>query len=741
MHVHHVMASGARGGGADHLLGLLPALAELGVRVSATVGGDGPLAERLQARGVVCGTMPLMEHRLHPPTGRRLLAAAQVHGADAVHVHGTRAATLVASADGVLPWRTSRAHVPVLYTAHGLAVRAARAPWLRPLAARGEALACRDKAAVVSVSRADLAYLVERGWVPERRAHHVGNAVRPARFLAAQREREALALRFRAQHDVPPNAPLVGTVSRLVPQKDVLTLARAVGHIVGAHLAVVGDGPEYLRLAAHPLAKAGRLHLLGPRDDVPELLVAFDVFALASRWEGEPIALLEAMAAGALLVGCGVGFGGAARGTPRALQIFRRGRVRALSRTLGRAPKKDSARGAPRAAPPKPTPRAWVGGTFAGGLALSFAVLLPRMLRRGGFGGAVEIWWRDLTVVAMGFAMACVAWVALKPPAIRILAATRRPWRQGLGAFALGVWALWACAAVARTVPRPETSCAQWTRAAARGEAWAKLARVAWLVREGADADVIRPWCVEGRTAARARHAAPAALAAAVREGGDVCAALRLPLEEQAAASLRARWDDAAPASGAGACDDAWRTGVRALRASLEREAGTLPRPDLAPWTPVGDGWSLPRRAFVAPSAFGLRVHAAPGTVDAVWLEGAPVPVWRLRSRYGLASAFTLPLPARCRCVQVLACFGQAVRWSVEAARGAKLEATFGAPGHGPVDARALAEGVLAPVAGCPDGWRRVTLPCLTEAHEDAWLAVRGEALVGAVACAAPGAL
>ena len=298
MHVHHVMASGARGGGADHLLGLLPALAELGVRVSATVGGDGPLAERLQARGVVCGTMPLMEHRLHPPTGRRLLAAAQVHGADAVHVHGTRAATLVASADGVLPWRTSRAHVPVLYTAHGLAVRAARAPWLRPLAARGEALACRDKAAVVSVSRADLAYLVERGWVPERRAHHVGNAVRPARFLAAQREREALALRFRAQHDVPPNAPLVGTVSRLVPQKDVLTLARAVGHIVGAHLAVVGDGPEYLRLAAHPLAKAGRLHLLGPRDDVPELLVAFDVFALASRWEGEPIALLEAMAAG-----------------------------------------------------------------------------------------------------------------------------------------------------------------------------------------------------------------------------------------------------------------------------------------------------------------------------------------------------------------------------------------------------------------------------------------------------------
>jgi glycosyltransferase involved in cell wall biosynthesis len=63
-----------------------------------------------------------------------------------------------------------------------------------------------------------------------------------------------------------------------------------------AHLVVVGDGPLRAEVEA---AAAGqpRIHLLGYRDDVPDLLAAVDVVAFSSRWEGLGRALTEAVVA------------------------------------------------------------------------------------------------------------------------------------------------------------------------------------------------------------------------------------------------------------------------------------------------------------------------------------------------------------------------------------------------------------------------------------------------------------
>jgi len=66
----------------------------------------------------------------------------------------------------------------------------------------------------------------------------------------------------------------------------------------------VGDGPLRGELEG-AIARAGlgaRVHLAGLRRDVPELLRAFDVFALASRWEGLPRVFPQAMAAGLPIV-------------------------------------------------------------------------------------------------------------------------------------------------------------------------------------------------------------------------------------------------------------------------------------------------------------------------------------------------------------------------------------------------------------------------------------------------------
>ena len=76
-----------------------------------------------------------------------------------------------------------------------------------------------------------------------------------------------------------------------------------------ARLIIVGDGPARKDLERHAesLKLAGHVIFLGERNDVPDILSAFDVFLLTSLSEGLPISILEAMAAGRAVVSTKVG--------------------------------------------------------------------------------------------------------------------------------------------------------------------------------------------------------------------------------------------------------------------------------------------------------------------------------------------------------------------------------------------------------------------------------------------------
>ncbi len=108
-------------------------------------------------------------------------------------------------------------------------------------------------------------------------------------------------------------APTVGMIACLKPQKapaDFLHLARLVSERVpSTQYLLIGDGPMrgQLECRLRQLGLAERCRLLGWRRDIPELLSAIDVLVLCSRWEGLPIAILEAMAAAKPVVAMDVG--------------------------------------------------------------------------------------------------------------------------------------------------------------------------------------------------------------------------------------------------------------------------------------------------------------------------------------------------------------------------------------------------------------------------------------------------
>ena len=118
---------------------------------------------------------------------------------------------------------------------------------------------------------------------------------------------------LRAELGVPPAAPLVGIVARLVPIKahEVFFAAAAALHRERPDMrfVVVGDGERRSELGR--LVEASRLrdvtHFLGWRADLARIYADLDVVTLTSRNEGSPVALIEAMASARPVVSTRVG--------------------------------------------------------------------------------------------------------------------------------------------------------------------------------------------------------------------------------------------------------------------------------------------------------------------------------------------------------------------------------------------------------------------------------------------------
>ena len=134
------------------------------------------------------------------------------------------------------------------------------------------------------------------------------NGIPVAIYRTARRNRQL----WRTENGFGQDDLLIASVARLFPQKNHSLLLRAFARLAptqSIQLVLVGDGPlkGELQGEADALGLRSQVRFLGVREDIPDILAASDVFALSSDAEGNPLALMEAMAAGLPVVATAVG--------------------------------------------------------------------------------------------------------------------------------------------------------------------------------------------------------------------------------------------------------------------------------------------------------------------------------------------------------------------------------------------------------------------------------------------------
>jgi len=229
--------------------------------------------------------------------------------------------------------------VPVSIKARGADIH----HWGRtPATARQVIGAGRAANGILAVSQAMKADMAALGIPADRiRVHHTG--VDLARFAPRDQAAAKAALGI--------DGPLIVSVGALIPRKGHDIVIDAVATLPGVQLRIAGEGPERPRLAAQ-IARLGlgeRVKLLGSvaHGELPPLLAAADVMALASSSEGLANAWVEALASGTPVVIPDAGGAGEVVTSPHAGRIAARTApafAAAIRELLAAAPARDAVR-------------------------------------------------------------------------------------------------------------------------------------------------------------------------------------------------------------------------------------------------------------------------------------------------------------------------------------------------------------------------------------------------------------
>ena len=161
---------------------------------------------------------------------------------------------------------------------------------------------------IVGVSEPTSRDLIKYEKISPKKVMTIMNGIDGSKFLIdIDKERKKKEL------GISNGGPIIGLGVRLSKQKGITYLLQAMPEIIKAYpditLVIAGEGDyeDRLRREARDREIDKNVVFIGPRLDMPEVLKLFDLYVLPSLWEGLPIVLLEAMAAGCPVVATDVG--------------------------------------------------------------------------------------------------------------------------------------------------------------------------------------------------------------------------------------------------------------------------------------------------------------------------------------------------------------------------------------------------------------------------------------------------
>ncbi|MDQ4036645.1 MAG: glycosyltransferase family 4 protein [Chloroflexota bacterium] len=284
-----LLATGGNGGAQESYTGLLLRLDRARYDVRALSLSAGSAVSRLRGLGV---TVDVLEETDDSRAVRELAAWLRHQEIDLVHSHMYRAEVIGTRA-------AMAAGTPVIMaTVHSSRVRSPE-----------------DTALLASLTPQMDRLIVPSGSI-ERKLRTEGRAGAPFAVIpnGVDLSRFATPLpacRMRDEFDIPPDAPLIGVVARLEPEKGHRHLLEAMPGILravpDAWLAIVGEGSEADALKAQAAAISKQIVFTGRRDDVSALTDDLAIAVLPSLREAQGISILEAMARRRPVVASAVG--------------------------------------------------------------------------------------------------------------------------------------------------------------------------------------------------------------------------------------------------------------------------------------------------------------------------------------------------------------------------------------------------------------------------------------------------